>query len=253
MRKIYSLVLMAAALLVGTNAWADVHATLVDGVDEAKVTKDGGSTWMYATSLKDAFDYVGYGETAEIVLLRSINVEAPITMPGTIPTYPNGKGRLHEVEGQNITLNLNGKNITTITNNVTPFRILKGSLDIEGSGIITKEHTNRYKENGVEKVYGEPDWYGGAIVAISGAQDSLAADWSVLTIGKDVMLQFNRETGSDGKVLKSKAIAITNFAGLGWAKRLLDLMHIMEQLIRKVRVRIFWLVSIMPFKLKRLQ
>ena len=218
MRKIYSLVLMATMLLIGTNAWADVHATLVDGVDEAKVIKDGESTWMYATSLKDAFDYVGYGETAEIVLLRSINVEAPITMPGTIPTYANGKGRLHEVDGQNITLNLNGKNITTTTNNVTPFRILKGSLDIEGSGIITKEHTNRYKDNGVEKVYGEPDWYGGAIVAISGAQDSLAADWSVLTIGKDVTLQFNRETGSDGKVLKSKAIAITNFAGLGWAK-----------------------------------
>lgn len=210
---------MATMLLIGTNAWADVHATLVDGVDEAKVSKDGGNTWQYATSLKDAFDYVGYGETAEIVLLRSINVEAPITMPGTIPTYANGKGRLHEVDGQNITLNLNGKNITTTAYNVTPFRILKGSLDIEGSGIITKEHTNRYKENGVEKVYGEPDWYGGAIVAISGAQDSLAADWSVLTIGKDVMLQFNRETGSDGKVLKSKAIAITNFAGLGWVKK----------------------------------
>lgn len=210
---------MATMLLIGTNAWADVHATLVDGVDEAKVSKDGGNTWMYATHLKEAFDYVGYGETAEIVLLRSINVEAPITMPGTIPTYANGKGRLHEVKGQNITLNLNGKNITTTTNNVTPFRILKGSLDIEGSGIITKEHTNRYKYKDEEKVYGEPDWYGGAIVAISGAQDSLAADWSVLTIGKDVTLQFNRETGSDGKVLKSKAIAITNFAGLGWAKK----------------------------------
>lgn len=217
MRKIYSLVLMAAALLIGTNTWADVHDKLLEG-DQAQVTKTEEST-KYASSLKDAFDYVGYGETAEIVLLRSINVEAPITMPGTIPTYANGKGCLHEVDGQNITLNLNGKNITTTTNNVTPFRILKGSLDIEGSGIITKEHTNRYKENGVEKVYGEPDWYGGAIVAISGAQDSLAADWSVLTIGKDVMLQFNRETGSDGKVLKSKAIAITNFAGLGWAKK----------------------------------
>ena len=216
MRKIYSLVLMATMLLLGTNAWADVHAPQQEG-DQAQVTKTGESP-KFATSLKDAFDYVGYGETAEIVLLRSINVEAPITMPGTIPTYANGKGRLHEVEGQNITLNLNGNNITTTTNNVTPFRILKGSLDIEGSGIITKEHTNRYKANNVEKVYGEPDWYGGAIVAISGAQDSLAADWSVLTIGKDVTLQFNRETGSDGKVLKSKAIAITNFAGLGWAK-----------------------------------
>lgn len=208
---------MATMLLIGTNAWADVHDKLLEG-DQAQVTKTEEST-KYASSLKDAFDYVGYGETAEIVLLRSINVEAPITMPGTIPTYANGKGRLHEVAGQNITLNLNGKNITTTAYNVTPFRILKGSLDIEGSGIITKEHTNRYKEDDKEKVYGEPDWYGGAIVAISGAQDSLAADWSVLTIGKDVTLQFNRETGSDGKVLKSKAIAITNFAGLGWVKK----------------------------------
>ena len=217
MKKLYSYVLLAVGLLIGTNAWAELHDAPQQASDEAKVQINGGA-WQYASTLKEAFDAVEAGQTGNIELLKHIWVEAPITMPGTIPTYANGKGRLHEVEGQNITLNLNGFNITTATPNVTPFRILKGSLDIEGNGVITKEHTNRYKANGTEKVYGEPDWYGGAVIAISGAQDSLAADWSVLTIGKDVTLQFNKEIDADSKVLKSKTIAITNFAGLGWYK-----------------------------------
>ena len=55
MRKIYSLVLMAAALLVGTNVWA---------TDVATVTK-GGSTQGFET-LPQAFASVSAGETATI-------------------------------------------------------------------------------------------------------------------------------------------------------------------------------------------
>ena len=104
---------MAAALLVGTNAWADVHATLVDGVDEAKVKiKDGD--WQYATKLKDAFDYVEMNDTAEIVLLNNVtltrqsgNEDYGITLPSTIEkadlSGANAKA------GPNITLDMNGK------------------------------------------------------------------------------------------------------------------------------------------------
>ena len=210
MRKIYSLVLIAAALLIGTNVWATLNDTPNPGVDEAKVTKDGGTTWKYAETLKEAFDFIGENQTGEIVLLKSISVEAPITMPASIPTDAQGKGTLPQYGGQNITLKLAGNNITTESAYVTPFRILKGSLDIEGNGTITKKHTNTSS--------GEPDWYGGAVIAIAGAQDKTAANWSVLTIGKDVTLIFETETKAEDseKVLKAKTIAVTNFAGMGY-------------------------------------
>ena len=208
MRKFYSYVLLAVGLLIGTNAWAELHDAPQQASDEAKVQINGGA-WQYASTLKEAFDAVGEGQTGNIELLKSISVGTPITMPAAIPTDANKKGILPQYTGQNITLNLAGFNIEVPEDKyyVTPIRILKGSLVIEGSGTIHKPTTNT--------LTGEPDWYGGAIIAISGAQDKTASDWSVLTIGKDVTLLFDKEYDNN-KVKKCKAIAITNFAGMGY-------------------------------------
>lgn len=169
MRKVYSLVLMAAMLLVGTNAWASL-VTEGDktGSEEARVIKDGGSTWMYATTLKEAFDYVEAGETATIELLKSVELTDAITMPKSI------SASILSGTCQTITLDLNGKDIAG-ADGKSVFRLVKGTLNITGSGTISKATATGN------------DWNGKTLITVWGG-DSTAVNWSNLTIGKDVTL-----------------------------------------------------------------
>lgn len=179
MRKIYSLVLMATMLLIGTNAWADVHAVL-DENDEAKVQINGGD-WQYATHLKEAFDAVGAGQTANIVLLNPVSLSTHITMPSSLP-----EGGILNQAGQNITLDLNGHDIEA-PRNVTVFRLVKGTLNITGSGYVKKITTAG--NEGATTVEGK------AVITVAGAENKNTANWSTLTIGKDVIVTTVEQTG----------------------------------------------------------
>lgn len=198
MRKIYSLVLTATLLLIGINVWADVHA-VQDSGDKAKV-KVGSGDWMFASTLNDAFDYVQPGQTARIELLNDVNLTAPITMPATInSTVLSGTC-------QNITLNLNGKNITA-EQDVTAFRLVKGTLNIEGRGTISKESAGAAASSG------------GAVIVVFGAEDKTAANWSNLSIGKDVTVSITPG------VKKGTGIMITEMSELNQNTNTSDILY----------------------------
>ena len=180
---------MATMLLIGTNAWANVHP-IQDEDDEAKVQINGGE-WQYATKLKEAFDAVQPGQTAEIVLLNPVTLDDHITMPATI------NSTVLAGTCQTITLNLNGRNITA-PKAVTPFRLVKGTLNITGSGTISKSEVGG----------GEVAYEGGSVIGVWGAESPSAANWSNLTIGKDVIISIKPEKYLDGTTYKCKGVGI---------------------------------------------
>lgn len=198
MRKIYSLVLTATLLLIGINVWADVHA-VQDSGDKAKV-KVGSGDWMFASTLNDAFDYVQPGQTARIELLNDVNLTAPITMPATI------NSTVLAGTCQNITLNLNNHNITA-EQNVTAFRLVKGTLNIEGRGTISKESVGAATSSG------------GAVIVVFGAEDKTAANWSNLSIGKDVTVSITPG------VKKGTGIMITEMSEFNYNTNTLDILY----------------------------
>lgn len=211
MRKIYSLVLMATMLLIGTNAWAELHDAPQLASDEAKV-KIGDYEWQYATTLKEAFDAVEMEQTATIVLLNHVTYERKsysedygITIPHVIDAADMSGDNAKQ--GPNITLNLNGKNIETGTgihnDSITIFRLVKGTLNITGTGTI-------HKPGAIGA--GESTWCGSAAIAVGGTNDKTATNWSTLTIGKDVTVHVETKYTKD---YKTKAIAIVNQAGVG--------------------------------------
>lgn len=110
MRKIYSLVLMAAALLVGTN---------VQAVNVANQQQ-----------LQNAINNCAAGSSVDIVVTENISV-------ATLPIYMLGT----KAEGpamRTINLDLNGK---TITSDLTStFELYKGVLNVKGKGMI--QNTN---------------------------------------------------------------------------------------------------------------
>jgi len=88
MKKIFSLALMATALLISGQVKAQV----------ATVAINGGSP-VNKASIEEAFDAVGDGQTAIITLLTSTNQTKPIAING----------------GKKITFDLNGKTLTLPT------------------------------------------------------------------------------------------------------------------------------------------
>ncbi len=130
MRKIYSLVLIAAALLVGTNAWAAVRTGLTTSQndnDDASL-KVGDST-MFG-SINNVFKAVKVGETARITLLKDI-----VEPTKAIAIYSNLDG---SGDPKEITLDMNGKTLRYSGENGTNtihclFLILKGHLTVTNS------------------------------------------------------------------------------------------------------------------------
>ena len=163
MRKIYSLVLMTAMLLVGTNAWA---------TDVATVTK-GGSTQGFET-LPQAFASVLAGETATITLLDNVELNQVILMNG---------GNDNSDAGKHITLNLNNHTITGTDRTKCIFVLTKGYFEITGTGVITYQEINEnHGEKWIKKQCG-------VCVAVMGSVDPTASDWSHLVVGEHVTLQ----------------------------------------------------------------
>ena len=120
MRKIYSLVLMATALLIGTNAWADTLAEL-----QAVFTNGG--------------DYT---------LTEDVVVKSPLQM------YAKSTET-----GKTVNLNLNGKTIST-TSAKAIIELYKGTLNITGPGrIVTTAKSEAIKVFGyTEDVPDCADW-----------------------------------------------------------------------------------------------
>ena len=204
MRKLYSLVLMATALLIGTNAWAELSTTYDQDEHVASVQINNG-TVQYASTLKEAFDAVDYGQTATIILLESgHNIEAPIDIPHEIVKEKIKEGGM---AGPNITLDLNGKSLTA-NNRITPFRIMKGSLTITGQGTISKAPFMADK------------WRGEALISICGAESPSMANWSTLTIDKDVTLSIVSDDANNPS--HGIAIAVQDFDGLNRLKKTQD-------------------------------
>lgn len=120
MRKIYSLALMAAALLVSANGWA---------TNEAKI-----GTQEYAT-LGEAFFAVTGTEQTRIELLSDVSLTSSVQLTG----------------GKNIILDLGDGNTITL---VAPanFTITQSSLDICGKGSISTAET--YGWRGIFNILG---------------------------------------------------------------------------------------------------
>ena len=106
MRKFYSLVLIATALLIGTNAWANsVFDGLAaeQGTNTIKVTI-GGVT-KYAENLQTAVNAVAAGETATIQLLATQTLSGPVIIPQVVTAATDDEKVVNRAL-QHITLDL---------------------------------------------------------------------------------------------------------------------------------------------------
>ena len=128
-----------------------------------------------------------------------INLNDNVTLTSTVNIY----------SGQTITLNLNGK---TITGSIAKlFALYHGTLDVTGAGTI--ENTNSTSGNAI-------------VFQVEGHSDYTKADWSVLTIGKDVNVVASGTKGGkaivvdgtvNGKYYSNvKATAITNIVAFDY-------------------------------------
>ena len=147
MRKIYSIVLTACALLLSTSLFAAKTVTTAAELQQA---------------IKD-------GET-NIVIGNDITVDAT---PITVFADPT----------QKITIDLNGKLVSTTTQDYV-FWILKGNVEFEGAAGSEIRNANSVKEK--------------KAIQIEGQGNPDVADYSVLTIGKDVLVQ---ATCPEGKAI----------------------------------------------------
>lgn len=128
MKKIYSILLMAVALLISTNLKAVPVSTEAD--------------------LRNAIEVAGNGSTINVTLGGDIELTAPISI---YAKYADA--------GNVVNLDLNGK---TITADAGAFKVYKGTLNLNGSGTIT---STQGTDNTIDMIvmYGSPvstdaDW-----------------------------------------------------------------------------------------------
>lgn len=165
MRKIYSVLLAAVSLLFSANLSAVDVNTLA--------------------GLQEAIDNTAAGATV------NIRLTADITMATTdMPIRIYGK---YAEAGKTVNLDLNGKNI--IVGKGRAIELFKGTLNITGSGEIRKTDKGG-------KVYANADG-NKEMVFVAGSWNTNDANWSNLTIGKDVRL--------NATVAEGKAITINEF------------------------------------------
>ena len=202
MRKLYSLVLLAVGLLIGTNAWGQFST--VQLVNHTNPSASKG----YAT-LQDAIDAVAPGDTATITLLEEQNLTASIVIPNAVGESAQtfaARGKVVGRQPQRICLNLNGNDIVGDgALNQCCIALLKGVLHITGEGEIIKQGTEKGSYSG----------WGRAAIAVSGAPgDKKTPDndhskdgwWSTLIIDENVKV-----TAQDN--FQSVGLAIMNIGG----------------------------------------
>ena len=110
MRKLYSIVLMATALLIGTNAWADDY-------DITVVNQTSGAS-KSCNDLQDAFNFIGAGQTGTITLHGNTSISSAINI---------GKSENDEA-GRNITLDFAGHKVTSTA--AAMIYLYRGSLNL---------------------------------------------------------------------------------------------------------------------------
>jgi len=209
MKKLYSIVLMATALLIGTNAWAnsvwDALST-AQGSNKISVTING--TTKYAPNLQTAVNAVEPNQAATIMLLDDQELTATVLIPNyldedTVSTKnPSGVQPIRERELQDITLNLNGFNITEKSgSNIGLIQLVKGRLHITGEGELKQTHA------------GGSDNINKSVIFVSGAPyASKKTEWSTLIIDENVFLnatgKANEGDVTTGKGSKNYGITV---------------------------------------------
>ena len=155
MRKFYSIVLTACAMLVSASLFA---------VDVKNLAE-----------LQAAIDNTSAGGTVTIRLTDDINID---NTKKPIRVYAN-----YAEEGKTVNLDLNGHVI--IASKMRAIELFKGTLNITGKGEINMTATGSYKPRTIYAIGGSTMSLDEAIL-VSGSYVPTDADWSVLNIGKDV-------------------------------------------------------------------
>lgn len=204
MKKIYSFVLMAAMLLIGTNAWA-----------QQPVAQIGSTTYL---TLQAAVNAVPAGGTATIQLLKNVSLSAPVVIPQVGDSKDDVVSDANKVVNramQHITLDLNGKNISAASSYLgSAFILFKGELNITGTGSISR--------NDASGTWYYSTWgnFAKATIVVCGADgnkndatnDLSKQVWSVLNIGENVTINGK---GDNNKAAGDKeggfGICIQNF------------------------------------------
>ena len=209
MKKLYSIVLMATALLIGTNAWANAawdNLPTSQGANKISVTI-GGVT-KYAANLQAAVDAVNENEAATIMLLDDQELTATVLIPNYLgedtvsTTNPSGVQPIRERKLQDITLDLNGFNITEKSgSNIGLIQLVKGRLHITGEGELKQTHA------------GGSDNINKSVIFVSGAPyASKKTEWSTLIIDENVFLnatgKANEGDVTTGKGSKNYGITV---------------------------------------------
>ena len=153
MRKIYSLVLMATMLLMGTNAWASFTFTL-NGSDQDVTGK----------TLYDAFT----------TILNTPNAVAEITLTNA-ETLSGTPSRLKFNDGQDITLDLNGKALEDRLR----IDVINAKLKVINSGAAAVIDASNCNGNGAQAF----NTYG-----VSETDNTVARDACYFLLGENVTL-----------------------------------------------------------------
>jgi len=173
MKKFYSIVLMACAMLVSANIWA------VDVTTRQQI--------------QDAINNTPVGGTVDIRLMNNIDVDA------TIFIYAK-----YAEAGRTVNLDLNGYNM--VVAGPTMIKLLKGTLNITGTGVLEKTGKT------------EAD-----LIVVGGSYKETDANWSNLTIGKDVELNAHapassgKETSNAISVLEIYSLTQSTYSLVGGA------------------------------------
>lgn len=166
---------MAAALLIGTNAWAQNTISL-------KYYGGAKADQTFAT-LQEAIDYVNPGDSATITLSANQTLENGILIPH-VTSVATDADKIVNRAGQRICIDLGGKTIKmTAGKNHTLFSLLKGTLHFTGKGTIKRE-ADRNKGNVFQR----------CAIAVTGTdankndatKDRSKQVWSTLYVDKDV-------------------------------------------------------------------
>lgn len=188
MKKIYSFLLIATALLFSTNLKAADQAFTVSS-----------SEWSDAPgTLKYALDQAlaNSGHTTTITLNENVDI------PGTYNIY---FGSVEKYENSKIVLKLNGHTIsnsaaTTDRDTECPvFRLFNGTLDLQGTGTISSPSSELIQVYGYRDDKGSYVAGDASLAHFEASEENKNIEYSVLNVGEKVTLLM---TG------KERAIAI---------------------------------------------
>ena len=190
MKKIYSIVLMATALLIGTN----VKAVEVSSWDDLKSALEAGGTVTLGDDIIFNYD----ASTFKSILIGAKNsAGTALAVDGTAPA-----AAVLDLAGHNITITANGYA------NINPFVLTKGSLKVTGTGTI--ELTGDLnKSTNVFFVFGAD---------AANKVDPKTNPFSKLEIDQDVTVKTNNGTviAIDQLTTSHAALTKTDFAGKGY-------------------------------------